>query len=162
MRHDGGLLPKQAVTQVGIGIVAALGLEFAHKGDFIGVFRQVRLHGQIVLAGQLAAGAQHLGRARWDEARRDDGTHQALGVAELLGEGLDVAHGVGHRLAQFGTTVAVHRHLAHKRTHASLLKQLHEPPRALIVRRGKRHATHGAKTPQVAHKATIHAVGIGQ
>ena len=76
MGHDGRRLTEEAITVIGIAIAGALALEGMNPLYLGHVLGEMRLHGQLVLGGQIATGLQHLGGTRGYEARGDDGTNQ--------------------------------------------------------------------------------------
>ena len=78
MGHDGRCLAEEAVAVIGVAVAGALGLQLCHPGYLVAVLGEVRLHGQLVVGGKVAAGAERLGRTGGNEAWGDDGADQWL------------------------------------------------------------------------------------
>ena len=111
----------------------AFGMQFAHPCDLAAVFRQMRLHRQIVALRDGGEPAHELGRGGGHETRRDDVADVGRLAAHRFDDGNGIIQGFLGAFAQFLGSVAVHVDLADNRPEPRFLRKSGERQRGFAV-----------------------------
>ena len=165
VRHDRFAVPQQPVLFVHVRVRRAFGVQFTHPCDLAAVFRQMRLHRQIIPLRDFSESAHELGRGGWHETRRDNVADIRSLAAHRFDDGDGVIQGFLGAFAQFLGTVAIHVDLANNRPEPRFLREPGERQRGLAVQGRERAETQGAHLPHALDEAPVpdpRIVGTGE
>ncbi len=155
MRHDRFAVPQQPVPFVHVRVRRAFGVQFAHPGDLAAVFRQMRLHRQIISLRDVGEPAHEFRRGGGHEARCDDVADVGRLAAHRFDDGDGVIQGFLGAFTQFLGTVAVHVDLADDRPKPRFLRESSERQRGFAVQGRERAETQGAGLPHALDEAPV-------
>ena len=156
--HEGPLLPE-AELGVGLPILPAVRVQTTHQLHLRPVFREVGLHRQVPLPGQLPQECHQSVRAGGGEAGRQDGL-EAPEVLTFLQPAEGLPDGLLRGLLQALPAVAVHVHLADIAPDPGSLQLLHEDEGGRAVEGGEDGDPGGAVFHEVVGQAPVEFPGV--
>ena len=157
------LSAKQAIGIIGIAVKPCVRTKFVYKRNFSRVFRQMRLHRQLVLLLDNLQLCEQLRRARRNKARRQ----YRFGALILSRDFIQPAQGLlcGCLCAAFPQVIrrlSIHIDLADKADQPRLLHAIHQQFRRRAVLRGEQTCVRCRTVLDIVRKNRICFIGIGK